>query len=445
MTEQALPHSLEAEQAVLGAMLTSVDAIDAALEQLAPQDFYRHAHQVLFRRLSALHAHRQPIDTLTLVEALRAANELEDCNGPAYVASLTDGVPRSTNVGAYARIVRQKATLRELADVSRQTLAAALAGQDDAASVLDAAQQRFFEIAVERTTGGFVPVPEVVDREVWPLLERLVERKQAISGVPTGLLDLDLLTRGLQPADLVIVAARPSMGKTALALNAAFHAALVGDYHVGVFSLEMKRADLVLRAVIAEGRLNGMRVRSGQLSEADFGRLSQAVGTVAAARVHIDDSASLTVNDIRARARRMKAQVGLDLLIIDYLQLIRPTGRSENRAVAVAEISRALKGIAKDLDVPVVALSQLSRACESRPDKRPQMSDLRESGAIEQDADIVLFLYRDEVYHDDTADRGIAELILSKQRNGPTGTVKVGFNKHETRFFNLHDTKGAVA
>lgn len=438
------PHNLDAERAVLGAILLHGEAIEQALEIVGPEDFYRQAHGILFRTMSALHTKRQPIEMVTVVDALRSAGQLDDVNGAAYVASLIDGMPRSTNIAAYARIVRDKAALRELAAVARRTLAEALAAEEGAAAVLDQAQSALYGLAVERATGGFVPMPDVLTGEVIPLVEQLVSRKQAVSGVPTGLIDLDHYTRGFQPSDLIILAARPSMGKTALAMSAALHAATVGKQHVGVFSLEMSRRDLALRAVIAESRIDGSRVRSGRIFDNEWTRWTHALGTVAEAWLHIDDSSQLTVNDIRARARRLKAQVGLDLLVIDYLQLIKPSTRLENRNLEMGEVSAGLKGIAKDLQIPVLALSQLSRACEARSDKHPMLSDLRDSGAIEQDADLVVFIYRDEVYHEQSVDAGIAELSIAKHRNGPIGTVRVGFDKAQTRFYNLHE-QGAVA
>lgn len=431
------PHNLEAEQSLLGAILLHGDALEAASEIVTPEDFYRQAHGTIYRHAQQLASKRQPVDLVTVKNALLAAGVLEDVNGPAYLASLVDGMPRTTNVVAYARIVREKAVLRELIQQARQTLEAAANEQQDAAVVLDQAQQRLYQVAVDRAAGGFVSISDVVSGEVLPLVEALIERKQVVSGIATGLIDLDYLTRGFQPSDLVLLAARPSMGKTALAMSAALHAATLGRQHVGVFSLEMSRRDLGLRAVIAEARIDGTRVRAGRIYDSEWTQWTQAIGIVAEAWLHIDDSSQLTVNDIRTRARRLKAQVGLDLIVVDYLQLIHPSERKENRNLEMGEVSAGLKGIAKDLQVPVLALSQLSRACEARSDKRPMLSDLRDSGALEQDADVVLFIYRDEVYHHDTTETGIAEVSIAKHRNGPIGTVKVGFDRHQTRFFNL--------
>lgn len=443
MSELVAPHSLEAERAVLGAILLHGEAVEAAAEILAPSDFYRHGHQRLFAQMLELQRKREPIEMVTLRESLQVAGDLDAVGGPVYLMQLVDGLPRSSNIAAYARIVRERATLRELIAQSNRILADAHAGENDAAAVLDAAQQRLYEIAVDRVQGGFVAMPSIVSDELLPLIDRLVERKQAVSGVASGLIDLDMLTRGFQSPDLVILAARPSMGKTALAMHAALHASTVANAHVGVFSLEMSRLDLTLRAVISEARIDGTRVRNGRIYDSEWSQWTQALGTVNDALLHIDDSANLTINDIRTRARRLKAQVGLDLLMVDYLQLIKPASKGENRNVEMGEISSGLKAIAKDLKVPVVALSQLSRSCESRADKRPMLSDLRDSGAIEQDADLVLMLYRDEVYNEHTQDRNVAELSIAKHRNGPIGTVRIGFDKQQTRFFNL--TAGAAA
>lgn len=436
MTEQPEPHSIDAEKSVLGAILMHGESIETAAEILGASDFYRHGHRDIFAAMLSLHHRRQPVEMVTLVEALRSADKIADAN-PAYLASLVDGMPRASNIAAYAKIVREKATLRELIQHSRRVMSEAFSAEDDAATVLDAAQSRLYEIAVDRVQGGFVAMPDIISNELLPLVDRLVQGKQSVSGVPSGLIDLDILTRGFQPSDLIILAARPSMGKTALAMSAALHASTVAESHVGVCSLEMSRLDLTLRAVIGEAQIDGSRVRSGRIYDSEWARWTNALHIVNEARLHIDDAAGITVNDIRARARRLKAQVGLDLLIVDYLQLVKPSTRGENRNVEMGEISAGLKGIAKDLNVPVLALSQLSRSCEARADKHPILSDLRDSGAIEQDADLVLMLYRDEVYNEQTPDAGIAEIGIAKHRNGPTGTVRVGFHKQQTRFFNL--------
>lgn len=446
LSDHPEPHSLEAEEAVLGASMLYADALEQALEVVTASDFYRHENGQIFGVMQAIAQRRETVDAVTVKNALRAAGILDACGGPVYVAKLLDGVPRASNVASYARIVREKATLRELMRASRRILADAQEAEEGAAKVLDTAQQALYEIAVDRSAGGFLSIRDVISDEVMPLVDLLVERKQAVSGVPTGLFVLDGLTRGFQTSDLVLLAARPSMGKTALAMSAAVHAATVADLHVGVFSLEMSRRDLGLRAVIAEAGIDGSRVRAGRIFDNEWEAWSRAVGTIAESKLHIDDSSMVTINDIRARARRLKAQVGLDLIVVDYLQLVTPSKKHESVNHAMAEISKGLKGIAKDLSVPVLALSQLSRSCESRADKRPLLSDLRDSGALEQDADLVLSIYRDEVYNEHTTDAGCAEIAILKHRNGPTGTVTVGFDKHQTRFYNRRDDRaGAVA
>jgi len=447
MDDRALPHNLDAEKAVLGAILMQNDLIDAVAEIIVGADFYRHAHQILFDRALQLHARREVIDLVTLKNAL-TEKELSDVDGPAYIASLIDGVPRTSNAAHYARIVREKATRRDVIFAARKAMAAAYDSDDDATAVLDVAQQEIFGIYTHRQQGGFRLLGDVVMDEVLPQLEQWQQHKRAVTGVPSGLIDLDYMTSGFQNTDLVIIAARPSMGKTSLVMNIAQHVSMAAEQHVGVFSLEMSRRQLALRAVLAEAEIDGRRAQAGLLGDRDWARLSNALGVLGSARLHIDDQAALSLHEIRARARRMKVQVGLDLLIVDYIQLIRPTERrkQENRTLELGEISRGLKALAKDLGIPVIALSQLSRAPEARSDHRPMLSDLRESGSLEQDADVVMFIYRDEVYNKGTEDRNVAELILAKQRNGPTGTVRVGFQAAHTRFFNLHhDSVGQTA
>jgi len=436
MSERVLPHNLEAERAVLGAILLHNEALAAIEDGLVPEMFFRDSHARIYRAMRTLAARKVAIDLATVREELARAGDLEAVNGPAYLAALVCDVPRSTHIADYAAIVREKATLRELVRSASDLLADAYAGEGSSAEILDRGQQRLLELAVDRV-GGFVPMADIVSGEVMPLIERLCQQKRAVSGVPSGLTDFDLLTRGFQPSDLIIVAARPAMGKTALVMNAAVHAATVAQKAVGVFSLEMSKVQLGLRAVIAEARIDGMRVQSGRIYQDEWARLSAALETVAQARLHIDDSPQLNVIEIRARARRLQAQAGLDLLIVDYAQLMKATSRGENRNLELGEISGGLKAIAKDLNIPVIALSQLSRACETRSDKRPMLSDLRDSGALEADADVVVFIYRDEVYDKQSPYRGIAELSVAKHRNGPIGVVRVGFELAQTRFVNL--------
>jgi replicative DNA helicase len=387
----------------------------------------------------ALSERGDAIDFITLKEELGRAGELDEVGGPAYIASLADGVPRSANVEYYARIVKEKSTLRNLIHSANKILAEAYQAEQEPDLLLDEAERAIFAIAEDRIREGFVPLKHLVQSS-FERIEKLHQQKGAITGVPSGFADLDQLTTGFQPSDLIVVAARPSMGKTSFVLNVAQHVATHSPRTVGFFSLEMSKDQLFMRLLTAEARIDAHRFRTGMLSEKDYGRLSQALGVLAEARVFIDDSASIGVLEMRAKARRLKAEHGLDLLIIDYLQLMQGRGRFESRQQEVSAISRALKGLAKELQVPVIALSQLSRAPEGRGDHKPQLSDLRESGAIEQDADVVLFIYRAEVYDRDQTkpeEQGIAEIIIGKQRNGPIGSVKLTFLNQYTRFENL--------
>jgi replicative DNA helicase len=438
---RTLPHNLEAEKSVLGAILIHNDAFNAAAEVIDAGDFFRDAHRRIFDRMVALNERGDAIDFVTLKEELSRGGDLEEAGGPAYIASLADGVPRSANVEYYAKIVKEKSTLRSLIHSANRILADAYDAEEEPDLLLDSAERAIFAIAEDRIRAGFVPLRDLVQSS-FTTIEKLQQQKGLITGVPTGFVDLDEMTSGLQPSDLVLVAARPSMGKTSFVLNIAQHIGTSTDMTVGFFSLEMSKEQLFMRLLTSEARIDAHRFRSGYLSEKDYGRLSHALGTLAEARVFIDDTASLGVLEMRAKARRLKAEHGLHLLIIDYLQLMQGRGRFENRQVELASISRSLKGLAKELHVPIVALSQLSRAPETRSDHRPQLSDLRESGALEQDADVVMFIYRAEQYRDadgapNEGAEGVAEIIIGKQRNGPVGTAKLAFIKEHTRFENL--------
>jgi replicative DNA helicase len=438
VAERTLPHNLEAEKSVLGAILIHNDAINAALELIDAPDFFRDAHRRIFDKMVVLNERAAAIDLVTLKEELSRAGELEDVGGPAYIASLADGVPRSANVEYYARIVKEKSTLRNLIYSANKILSEAYDAEQEPDVLLDEAERSIFAIAEDRIRAGFVPLRDLVQSS-FTTIEKLQQSKGAVTGVPTGFVDLDEMTTGLQPGDLVVVAARPSMGKTSFVLNIAQHVGTSTDMTVGFFSLEMSKEQLFMRMLTSEARIDAHRFRSGHLSEKDYGKLSHALGTLAEARVFIDDSASIGVLEMRAKARRLAAQHRLDLLIIDYLQLMQGRGRFESRQQEVSAISRSLKGLAKELGIPIIALSQLSRAPEGRTDHRPQLSDLRESGAIEQDADLVMFIYRPEVYSKEETkpeEEGIAEIIIGKQRNGPIGTVKLSFLNQYTRFEN---------
>ena len=435
-SERALPHNLEAERSILGAILIRNDAFNVAAELIDADDFFRDAHRRVFDKMVDLNERGQAIDLVTLRDELSRSGDLDPVGGPAYISSLADGVPRSTNVEYYARIVKERATLRNLIAAANRIVAEAYAAREDASVVLDRAEQEIFSIAEGRIHTGFVPLSELAEAS-FSTIERLQSVQSAVTGVPTGFADIDELTAGLQPADLVIVAARPSMGKTAFALNIGAHVGITGERTVGVFSLEMSKEQLFMRMLTSAAQIDSHRFRTGLLTESDYGRLSDAIGVLSEARVYIDDTPSIGVLEMRAKSRRLKAEHGLDLVVIDYLQLMQGRGRFENRNQEIASISRSLKALAKELDVPVVALSQLSRAPESRGDKRPQLSDLRESGALEQDADVVMFIFREDMYEETPENANVAEIIIGKQRNGPTGTVKLAFLKQQTRFENL--------
>jgi replicative DNA helicase len=438
---RTLPHNLEAEKSVLGAILIQNEAFNHAAELIDSGDFFRDAHRRIFEKMVTLSERGDAIDFVTLKEELSRGGDLDEVGGPAYIASLADGVPRSANVEYYAKIVKEKSTLRSLIHSANKILADAYDAEEEPDLLLDEAERSIFAIAEDRIRAGFTPLRDLVQGS-FAAIERLQQHKGMVTGVPTGFIDLDEMTSGLQPSDLVLVAARPSMGKTSFVLNIAQHIGTTTDMTVGIFSLEMSKEQLFMRMLTGEARIDAHRFRTGYLNEKDYGKLSHALGTLAEARVFIDDSASIGVLEMRAKARRLKAEHGLNLIIIDYLQLMSGRGRFESRQAEIASISRSLKGLAKELSIPVVALSQLSRASETRADHRPQLSDLRESGALEQDADVVMFIYREEQYRDSDGNHnqeaeGTAEIIIGKQRNGPIGTVKLAFVKEHTRFENL--------
>jgi replicative DNA helicase len=436
--ERTLPHNLEAERSVLGAILVHNDAFNLAAQVIDSNDFYRDAHRRIFDKMVALNERHDAIDFITLKEELARSGQLDDVGGPAYIASLADGVPRATNVEYYAKIVKEKSTLRNLIYAANKILTNAYEADQESDIVLDEAESAIFAVADDRLKAGFVPMRDLV-KESFPKIEQLFEQKRLITGVPTGFVDLDEMTRGLQGGDLVIIAARPSMGKTSLVLNIAQYVATQPEHAVGFFSLEMSKESLFLRLLTAEAQVDGHRLLSGAIGGKDYGRISHALETLSAMKLFIDDSANIGVLEMRAKSRRLQAEHGLSLLVVDYIQLMSGRGRFENRTLELASISRSLKGLAKELNVPIVVLSQLSRAPEARSDHRPQLSDLRESGALEQDADVVVLIYRDDVYNKDpnSPDAGTAELILAKQRNGPTGVVRLAFLREQTRFANL--------
>jgi replicative DNA helicase len=438
------PHSVEAEQSVLGGVLLDGSAWDKIADLIGEQDFYRVEHRLIYRHIARLNEQAKPVDVITVAEALENTNELEKAGGLSYLGALAQNVPSAANIRRYAEIVRERAVMRKLAEVGSDIATSAYnpAGRD-AGQLLDEAESRIFEIAEagERGRQGFTPIP--------PLLTKVVERIETlyardnpndVTGVATGFADLDGMTSGLQPGDLVIVAGRPSMGKTAFSINIAEHVALEGKKPVAIFSMEMGGTQLAMRMIGSVGRLNQHSLRTGRLQDEDWSRMTHALGQLNDAPIFIDETAGLNALELRSRARRLHRQSdGLGLIVIDYLQLMTGTASkaSENRATEISEISRSLKALAKELHVPVIALSQLNRGLEQRPNKRPVMSDLRESGAIEQDADLILFIYRDEVYNSDSPDKGKAEIIIGKQRNGPIGMVPLAFRGEYTRFENL--------
>jgi len=434
--DKVLPHNPEAERTVLGAVLVDNAAFNAAAEILTREDFHRESHRRIFDAMAALAEHSQPIDLVTLKEELSRASALEAVGGAAYLGSLLDGLPRITNVEQWSRIIKEKSVLRSLIHAGNRIVQSAYEAEDEAALILDRAEKSIFDIAERRIRQGFVGIREIV-KESFRTIDQLSQSREMVTGIPTGFVDLDEMTSGLQKGDLVIVAGRPAMGKTSLCLNIAQHASLRAGETVGLFSLEMSKEQLVLRMLCSDARVDAHRLRTGNLQEKDWARLAKAYADLSASRIFIDDSATLTPLEMRAKCRRLKAEHGLGLVVVDYLQLVSGSGRVENRQQEISSISRSLKGLAKELHVPVVALSQLSRAPEGRTDKRPQLSDLRESGALEQDADVVMFIYREEEYKATDENRGIAEIIIGKQRNGPTGTRRLAFIKEFTRFENL--------
>ncbi len=438
--ERPLPHNVEAEKSVLGSILVNNENYYQVVETLRHEDFYLDAHRVIFRTMTEIFGASKAVDLITIQDALNRSNLLESSGGIAYLASLLDGIPHLVNIEHYIQIIREKSLFRQLIRATNRIMSDCFEQNEPAEEILDHAEQSFFELSENRLQTGLMAVKDL-EVDAHRLLEKLYTEREMITGVATGFNDFDRMTSGLQPSDLVILAARPSMGKTAMALNFAEHVALRLGSPVGIFSLEMSKEQLLMRFLCAESMVDAHRVRTGYLSKDDFGKLIDSLGRIANSSIFIDDSSTLTIMQMRAKARRLKAEHGLGLIIVDYLQLMSGYGRTENRNQEISGISRGLKALAKELQVPVVALSQLSRAPEQRTgsDHRPQLSDLRESGSIEQDADVVAFIYREEVYKPSEENAGLAELIIAKQRNGPTGTVKLAFQKQYTRFHTLLD------
>lgn len=430
------PQNLEAEQSVLGAILLENSSMAKAMEVLTDEDFYRTAHRRIFAAMLELSETGEVIDQITLTERLSLKGELEGVGGAAYLAELVQAVPSAANVRYHSKIVRDKALLRGLIRTSTDIISRGYEGSAQIDDLLDYAERTVFGLTQGKAGRAFLPVNHII-KESLAIVDQLSKRKERVTGVPTGFYDIDDITAGLQPSDLIVIAGRPSMGKTSLALGMAQHAAIHAHKVVGIFSLEMSNAQLVLRLLSSEAHVDSHALRTGRLQKEDWWRLAEAAGRLEQARIFIDDTGSLTVQQMRGKARRLKAEHGLDLLIVDYLQLMQGRSDAESRQQEISDISRSLKALAKELNVPVVALSQLSRAVENRKPPIPMLADLRESGAIEQDADVVVFIYREDVYVPDTENKGIADILIRKHRNGPTGERKLFFHEKFARFESL--------
>jgi replicative DNA helicase len=430
------PQQIEAEQSLLGGILAESEGLPAALEVLKGDEFYRDTHRIIFRAFQELFERNQPIDLITAVDFLHEKNQLEKVGGATYLASLTEMVPSAANVAAYAKIVNEKALLRRLIQAASEIMSWCYGGGKNIEEILDHAEAAIFSVTENRIRTSYFQIKDIVKKSI-EAIEKFQEYRDTVTGVPSFYTDLDKLTAGFQPSDLIIIAARPSMGKTALALCIARNAAMRGGFPVGVFSLEMSKEQLAMRLLCAEARVDSHKIRTGFLSQQECVKMLNAAGMFMEAPMYIDDTPAISALELRAKARRMMTDRGLGLIIVDYLQLMRGREGAERREQEISEISRSLKGLAKELNIPIIAISQLNRKVEERHDKRPLLSDLRESGAIEQDADVIAFIYRDEVYNRDSSDKGIAEIHISKHRNGPTGNVKLRYIDSYTRFENL--------
>ncbi|WP_144513442.1 replicative DNA helicase [Bacillus sp. FJAT-22090] len=437
LLDRVPPHNQEAEQSVIGAIFLEPQALITAAEIVMSEDFYRVAHQKIFQTMLRLSDQGKAIDVVTVTEELSAKKELEDVGGISYISEIANSVPTAANISHYAKIVEEKSILRRLIRVATTIVEDGFTREDEVEALLSEAERKMMEVANRKNAGDFKHIKDVLV-ETYDNIEKLHTRKGDVTGIPTGFRDLDRITAGFQRNDLIIVAARPSVGKTAFALNVAQNVATKTDENVAIFSLEMGAEQLVMRMLCAEGNIDAQVLRTGALTTEDWRKLTMAMGSLSNAGIYIDDTPGIRVNEIRAKCRRLKQESGLGMILIDYLQLIQGSGGSQaNRQQEVSEISRSLKGLARELQVPVIALSQLSRGVEQRQDKRPMMSDLRESGSIEQDADIVSFLYREDYYDKETENQNMIEIIIAKQRNGPTGTVTLAFVKEFNKFVNI--------
>jgi len=431
------PHDIDAEQAVLGSMLTDKEAVNAAIETLKEDAFYRDDHKAIYQAIINLYSKSEPIDIITLKDELESMDKFEQVGGYEYLASLPDKVPTTANVQKYIKIVEEKSILRKLIKTANEIIELGYSPTEDVEDIMDGAEKRIFDIMQSKNQKGYTPIKDVLV-ESFTKLEELYNRKQHITGVPTGFAELDYKTAGLHGSELILVAARPAMGKTAFALNIATNAALRGNAPVAIFSLEMSKDQLVNRILCSEAMVDSNKVRTGKLEEDDWVKLAGAIGPLSESEIYIDDTPGISVMEIRTKCRKLKMEKDIGLVVIDYLQLVQGSNkRGASREQEISEISRSLKILAKEINVPVIALSQLSRAVEQRPDHRPMLSDLRESGAIEQDADIVIFLYRDDYYNKESEKKDIAEVIIAKQRGGSTGTVELLWMGNYTKFVNL--------
>jgi len=430
------PHSIEAEQSVLGAMILDREAINIAVEIIKPEDFYKEAHKEIFEAIINLYNKNEPVDLITLAEELKRRATLENVGGVTYLADLSSGVATTANTKYYCKIVEEKSILRRLIKSCNDVILKSYEDTEEVNAIIEKAEKSIFDITQGRHREGFAPISEVLLKSFSKIEERAANQ-DALTGVTTGFIDLDFKLSGFQKSDLILLAARPSMGKTAFALNLASNAALKGGASVAIFSLEMSKEQLVQRMISATAHVDLQKIISGRLSEDEWIQIINAMGPLSQAKIFIDDTAGISLMEMKAKCRRLKIEKGLDLVLIDYLQLMQSESRHENRQQEISAISRGLKALAKELECPVVALSQLSRAPELRSDHRPILSDLRESGAIEQDADVVLFLYRDEYYNPETEKKNIGEVIIAKYRNGPTGSVELVFKKEFTKFVNM--------
>lgn len=432
---RSLPQSIEAEQSVIGSMIIDRSAIAQAAEGLDEEDFYRDSHKVLFKSIIDMFKKDMAVDLVTVLEHLKASDTLDRAGGVTYVTEITSSVPTTANLASYIKIVQEKSTLRKLIKASTSIIEESYNKQGEVENVLDSAEKRIFDIAEKRTASDFEPLNQVLERGFIEI-ERLFNNKGEITGVGSGFIDLDAKTSGFQKGDMVLIAARPSMGKTTFALNIAEHAALREGKSVVIFSLEMSKEQLAYKLLCSEANVDMLKLRTGTLDDKDWENIARATGPLSKAKIYIDDTAGVSVMEMRSKCRRLKVEYGIDLILIDYLQLMSGSS-SESRQQEVSEISRSIKALAKEMECPVIALSQLSRAPEQRADHRPMLSDLRESGSIEQDADLVMFLYRDEYYNKETEDKNVGECIIAKQRNGPVGTVKLAWLGQFSKFGNL--------